>query len=289
MDEVCSMCREKLKSFYEYYRFVLQNQAAYHSRSFEDPREDPVVEFEEILIKKEMEDEQELNGLYQQQHKDSSNQERSGEQKHEDDYVVSDDSDLERKVRNIRKQKRKEMGIVNTPKYIKDGIRQQKSIFIGLLFDFKCFQCVIEKEFSTFTDVIFHYKRSHKKQKKWSCCGTEITQPVDLIEHVFEHKESQWRCEPCDLEYSNPVDLWKHKYEAQHFKQDLRCGLQDPVEWRMSTTCDLCDEKFRGIVEIRKHMSDRHVQVDSCLLCGMGFSDKSEAIKHRKTKHLLCK
>lgn len=277
LDGICSPCREKLKNYHEYYKFVLENQKTYEkslgSRLFEVAKEKDQTEF--IFIKEEVEEIKEPRV--------DSPQKEELEDWNDSTPPHGDESDEEKPVaqkrRKFSKGKRSQK-----PRSYMVALQKQQSDFIATLFDFKCFLCAKEPDLESYRKVVTHYKQEHRKAKTWKCCGKEMTFSIDLIEHVMDHKGTKWNCLPCGSLYKTAVELWTHQNEVH--LEPSKIAIQNPVEWlKLHFICDFCGEKFRTRGFIARHLKDVHIRNHTCYICAAKFYNKKVYATHRRTEH----
>lgn len=251
------MCRDKLKSFHEYYTFVLDNQKTFkHSvdvfGNFNKPntefigvvKEEPISECKPTPVDFVLdfkEDDRELS-----------------------DFRYESDSDRPRRKKKKRIQK---------PRKYVVAIQKQQSDLMSLLFDFTCSACSNCPDFETYRGIYNHYKKVHKKAKTWVCCDKELKRDCELIEHVLEH-QGEWKCKSCPKKpFKSAIELWKHRNHRHNEPSPI--PYENPKDWlKPQVICDLCGKKFRTVTIIVRHMKDVHIKNYTCYICQAEFYHK---------------
>lgn len=301
MDNICSVCREKLRTFHEYFKFVLENQKDYKQRQIlpalethklNDPefigvtteivKAEPlevIIEEKVNIEKPEVEAEEEIKPEYEklQYHDD-------GEWKMEEDAEDSADS-LE--FDDSKKKK----------KYLKLDYRKKKAIYaqqgdlIGLLFDFECDFCSYQVNFKSYRGMLGHMRGIHRQSRSWKrfCCGQPMNNSIDVLEHILTvHKDDQVKCQKCEFEAKSPLEVWYHIQENKCHVDPLsqKIPIENPFSWlKPKLHCDLCTETFRTRTSINLHMKRVHTNKVKCMVCPLMFANKKDANKHHNEAH----
>ena len=87
-------------------------------------------------------------------------------------------------------------------------------------------------------------------------------------------------CELCNKVFPNRVQKSNHKLLVHTVRDE-------------DLSCDYCDETYKGLKELCKHISSKHGQLFSkrhdqgnqCYICKMKFTNKEDSLKHMDESH----
>lgn len=212
VDSICSPCRDRLKSFYGYFKFVLENQIKFKDLSAKlSPHENldaTVFVANESIPTPTLKDEPELTlSDFYDEHavsQDSSESQNELKQEEEADYnngeeiIVKLEPDNaatnKENVEKIRKKRSKSMkSRVIKKKRVKltqeerDELSREKDELIKRFIVLKCEKCPKIDSFPDFAALMSHSRRKHRTEAVVKCCGREIKTKFLLAAHLQLH------------------------------------------------------------------------------------------------------
>ena len=117
-----------------------------------------------------------------------------------------------------------------------------------------------------------------------SSLESERQEKVSIVFQPTEEKKPQKKavivCELCDKVFPNRVQKYNHKFLVHTVRDE-------------DLSCDYCDETYKGLKELCKHISSkhghlfskRHDQGNQCYICKMKFTNKEDSSKHMDESH----
>lgn len=300
LDNICSPCRDRLKAFYEYFKFVLDNQLKFKALVSGDLVDETVeitvitkVDPTEFVTIVKDEPEVVQYSDYEEDQGDFllSPDELKEEVSDVGEITVKIDPDAaalnETEVENVDKtRKRKTHSSKQTGKRKRtrikltteerDEISREKDELIKKFIVLKCYKCPNVDPFPDFSSLMTHSRRIHHTEAVVKCCGREIKTKFLLASHLQLHVNVP-TCEKCGETFRTNRKLESHRKIA-HAICDI-CGV------------DLRRKKLKP-VDVWAHMQQHALSSDPtkptpfiCDLCGKEVKDRNRFKAHIKYQH----
>lgn len=308
IDNICTICRDKLKSFYEYYKFVLENQIRLKTGNVKGERPLPALVGSVSKI-----DDPEFVLIVKEEPKDFIEPDELIEYKPFDDEDlilapsdVDDDApdikavvemkintDEEVSIKRPRDEEGEEMPVPKKPKkkwrrskVDPEAARKQKEKYeaeeqlIKKYVKLACAHCQekTNEEFNSFNDLAKHAKKKHKNDILIYCCSRKFRARHTLLPHVkIDHVIGpKFSCDECGEKFKSEIRLKTHHKLKHLFCQ--YCGL------------DMRSRKMRD--NIWSHTQQHLLSPDPtklapciCDLCGKKLKDRTRVHMHLQYVH----
>lgn len=315
---ICMPCRTKLKTFYEYFVFVIENQEIFEKTL---KKEKIIVDSNVEFIKVEVDAIEILPKIEQHQQKISTEEIEDKDEKKRSLYEESDDEEQKPPKKNKKRIDDPDFEITKedekmvkkdhiipknsvkrtnfhrglNPKGKKrkprdratDETKERRRIFNEVvlqsgLFNFNCQWCKdVKKEFNTYEELQRHAK-FHKKKPEWTCCDVTLSTPKNILEHIKLHENPELARER--------ATKWKCK-DCDYIGSD---GRNLRSHWsKVHRNCELC-----GLHEIKKETYFSHMQRHllskvpgkmakyQCDLCKKTIIHRNGLKKHMQNFHM---
>ena len=159
----------------------------------------------------------------------------------------------------------------------------------------------LEEEFHEETDEEYEDKEIESIQLEglFSCtqCPSQFGIKEHFVNHLKSHEESEGgefklKCDKCEFVCQREITLSKHintkhaeensETEYDYMREDNDFFQVEIVENEAVYACNMCDEGFDTMDEIKKHISDMHKEIISDIL--MNIRKKIIHMKMQKLK-----
>lgn len=309
LDTVCSPCRERLKAFYEYFRFVLENQTKFKAfvakeGFIPEPDDTSICLITKVdptefvtMIKDEPEEDcmdsdsdveypsrddfsasppptkttSDPNPCKEEAETDAAvKAEPAKKNKFEPDCVPSDKENV---IKPKKKGTRKRLKLTTEERGVK---AREKDELIKKFVVLKCELCPDMEPFSTYSALNSHSRRLHQQEAMIRCCGRLLKSKFLLASHLQMHLNKP-TCEKCGETFTTNRKLESHRKIA-HAICEI-CGV------------DLRRKKLKP-VDVWSHMQQHALSADPmkptpfiCDLCNKPVKDRNRFKAHIKYRH----
>lgn len=294
---VCDYCTERIISFYEYFKNVLENQIKLHEINVEYLTKDETLsEGEDPIVDVKIEAIDEEDTLCEQE---EFSENRSDDESEEQ---------IQYKVTSKKKKKRKPKS--NTTSEIDPEIIRLEDERIQKYISFKCMICPTEnltnlQEWKshmrhTHSDpfpviiccdrklrdrkrILDHISFHHEAEPQFECetCGKKFMRKPYLISHMKTHKilvDKNFQCEKCPEKFFYRVQLLKHQLVHMTSEEQKLVKLYD---------CKQCGRQYAAQANLNSHIRRVHKKLSTlvCHICAKIFNKKERLTAHVLYKH----
>lgn len=171
----------------------------------------------------------------------------------------------------------------------------------------KCDLCNDGVTFSTFADLVAHFKEIHDTKGYVRCCDKQFFTRKSVVNHENQHsRPTDFICQICGKllpnQYSLRDHIARHGDESEkkhtcdicdkrfHLRYDLTDHIRRKHTERKEETdvfCEVCKKKFASKISLYLHNRRFHmqVQIHVCEVCGKSCRSKGDLNSHIKHRH----
>lgn len=295
---VCRPCNDKLRSFYEYYLFVLENQ-----KQQQRDQTTLVTDQDNLTLKQEpkpdaifLPNQSKTNVIKCEP--DIGNIVQEDEGSYEDDGCRSDEESnnevpVKKRVAKTKKVKvriKRETVLekVSKPRFFRskcdlDSQEEQEDILIRKYFSFDCDQCDSPPAITSYREFKKHMSERHKTiKKRFLCCDMEFSTRKTIIRHCQDH-ENPISCMQCSFTALNKIHFLQHMSDIHDVKLRMPSKKHDVALY----TCNECGKQLIGKHKIKGHLLQVHFHnVHICETCAVVYKTHNSLQNHIKREHL---
>lgn len=287
---VCRPCNDKLRSFYEYYLFVLENQKQQvqvqeNVLPKQEPQPDAIFLPNQSKSTKVIKCEPDIGNMIQED--EGSCEEDVGRDSDSSDEVLV----KKRVVKAVKVKKgklsrvKREMSSKLKPFKSKcdlDSQEEQEDILIQKYFTFVCDQCETPPTITSYRDFKKHMSERHKIKKRFFCCDIEFSTRKTIIRHCQDH-ENPITCMQCSFTALNKIQFLQHMADVHDVKLKMPVKKHDVALY----TCNECGKQLIGKHKIKGHLLQVHFHnVHICETCAVVYKTHNSLQNHIKREHL---
>uniref|UniRef100_A0A336LUR8 CSON005343 protein n=1 Tax=Culicoides sonorensis TaxID=179676 RepID=A0A336LUR8_CULSO len=304
---VCRPCIEKLRNFYEYYVFVLDNQRQYESHNTSAVQSqdglDPKIEPDKrdgirlapnvIFLPKDIE----KNLMMKNLHPNNVDQikcepeidmvnfaedenDKSENESHDNDPIRKKGikSHKHKKSISMRKENRAHSSSHN--ENTNSLQEKQEDKLINKYFSFNCDQC--NSQINSYREIKKHMLDIHRIKKRFICCDIEFSTRKTIIRHCHDH-ENPISCMQCSYTALNKIQFLQHMADVHDVKLKMPVKKHDVALY----TCNECGKQLIGKHKIKGHLLQVHFHnVHICETCAVVYKTHNSLQNHIKRDHM---
>lgn len=275
---VCRPCNDKLRSFYEYFLFVLENQKQQKSLLIADRKTDPKPDA--IFLPNqskhsshdEIKCEPDIGNICQERQHENDEESDSGSV----EYLVK-----KKRVKKLKVVHRSRAKFCKTKPDATTQEEQEDSL-IRKYFSFICDQCESPPTITSYREFKKHTSERHKIKKRFLCCDMEFSTRKTIIRHCQDH-ENPISCMQCSFTALNKLHFLQHMADEHDVKLKMPVKKHDVALY----TCNECGKQLIGKHKIKGHLLQVHFHnVHICETCAVVYKTHNSLQNHIKREHL---
>lgn len=310
---ICRPCNDKLRNFYEYYVFVLENQKRYEGGQDSiipgqdnlTPKQEPeggscpkpdaiFLPNQSVVPSKNLNEikcEPDIVNIVQADEDRYEEADRRSESENSDDVLIKKKVVKTYKIKNSKSSRVKKESHapekVQKPKLFKpksevDPQEEQEDFLIRKYFGFVCDQCELPPEIISYREFKKHMSERHKIKKRFFCCDMEFSTRKTIIRHCQDH-ENPISCMQCSFTALNKIQFLQHMADEHDIKLKMPVKKHDVALY----TCNECGKQLIGKHKIKGHLLQVHFHnVHICDFCAIVYKTHNSLQNHIKREHL---